>query len=112
MKLLIDENISFRLIAHIASAFPNTQHVKDLGLIHANDTTIFKKARTIGFDAIITMDDDFQNILLVQGAPPKIIWMRTGNCSTLFLAQTILNNSELIQSFVDDPNLDSLEIFR
>ena len=112
MKILLDENISYRLITRIVAAFPDTHHVKDLGLTHVNDHTIFKQARSLGFDAIITNDDDFQNILIEHGAPPKIIWIRTGNCSTAFLSEVILRNAAIIQAFIDDSMLDSLEIFR
>ena len=112
MKILIDENISYRLVPRIISVFNDTQHVKNLGLTHVNDHTIFKQAQRLGHDAIVTMDDDFQNILIERGAPPKIIWMRTGNCSTAFLADVILRNATIIHAFIDDPVLDSLEIFR
>lgn len=112
MKILIDENISYRLVSRLTTAFPDTQHVKDLGLIHTNDHTIFKQARALGFDAIITMDDDFQNILLERGTPPKIIWIRTGNCSTNFLSSVILRNEAIIRAFITNPDVDSLEIFR
>ena len=112
MKILLDENISYRLLMRIAAAFPDAQHVKDLGLTHVNDHTIFKEACKFGFDAIITNDDDFQNILIERGAPPKIIWIRTGNCSTAFLSEVILRNVAIIQAFIEDPMLDSLEIFR
>jgi predicted nuclease of predicted toxin-antitoxin system len=112
MKLLINENISYRLVSKLALTFPDTKHVKDLELIHTNDHTIFKQARALGFDAIITMDDDFQNILIERGVPPKIIWIRTGNCSTNFLSIVILRNETIIRSFIADPILDSLEIFR
>lgn len=111
MKLLIDENISYRLVFRLVSVFPDTKHVKDFGLIHTNDHIIFVQARALGFDAIVTMDDDFQNILLERGVPPKIIWIRTGNCSTQYLADVILRNETIIRAFVADPILDSLEIF-
>ena len=43
--------------------------------------------RRLGFKAIITQDEDFYSLLLEHGAPLKIIWLRTGNCSTAILAE-------------------------
>jgi predicted nuclease of predicted toxin-antitoxin system len=82
MKLLIDQNISHRLKAKIVSAFPDAFHVKDLGLTDFPDYDIFKTARREYFDAVLTLDEDFHNLVLEHGTPPKIIWLRLGNCST------------------------------
>lgn len=112
MKILIDQNISFRLTALIQNVFPNTSHVKTLNLIDNPDFHIFMYARKNTFDAVLTLDEDFYNILLEHNAPPKVIWLRTGNCSTAYLAQIILKNAALIQSFSDDLTLDCLEIFK
>jgi predicted nuclease of predicted toxin-antitoxin system len=111
MKVLIDQNISFRLITRISSDFPGATHVKSHGLINFNDYEIFMFARRGGFDAIFTQDEDFYNLLLEHGLPPKIIWLRTGNCSTAFLASVILKNTVLIKEFIADAALDCLEIY-
>lgn len=111
MKILIDQNISFRLVAHIQHAFPNIAHVKSLNLINENDHKIFIYARQNGYEAVLTLDEDFYNILLEHNPPPKVIWLRTGNCSTAHLAQIILNNESDIQSFLNDTSHDCLEIF-
>lgn len=111
MKILIDQNISFRLVQRIASIFPQVAHVKSLGLTDANDYQIFMWARQQGFTAIFTQDEDFYSLLLEHGVPPKIIWLRTGNCSTTFLAEIILRNVVLIQAFLEDDVQDCLEIY-
>ena len=54
MKILIDQNISFRIINRIEGAFPNVLHVKSLGLIDTDDYKIFIYARRNNFDAILT----------------------------------------------------------
>lgn len=112
MKILVDQNISFRLVQRIIGVFPQVGHVKSLGLTGANDYHVFMSARQQGFAAVITQDEDFYNLLLEHGAPPKIIWLRTGNCSTAFLAEVILRNATLIQAFLDDDMQDCLEIYR
>lgn len=112
MKLLIDQNISFRLKAKIAVSFPDSYHVKDLNLTDWPDASIFDYARQHQFDAILTLDEDFHNLVLARGIPPKIIWLRTGNCSTAVQAQVLLKNSTAIQTFIGDPVNEVLEIFR
>ncbi|MBV6439778.1 MAG: hypothetical protein DYG98_09955 [Haliscomenobacteraceae bacterium CHB4] len=112
MKLLIDQNISFRLKARIAVAFPDSYHVKDLNLTDLPDASIFDYARQHQFDSILTLDEDFHNLVLVRGTPPKVIWLRIGNCSTSVQAQVILRNLAVIQAFINDPTIDVLEIYR
>lgn len=70
MKLLIDQNISHRLKARIVSAFPDIFHVKDLGLTDFPDSAIFETARRDNFDAVLTLDEDFHNLVLERGVPP------------------------------------------
>jgi len=111
MKILVDQNISFRLVSRIASLFPETYHVKQLDLINANDYSIFRFARQNDFGAVLTLDEDFYNIQLELGPPPKIIWLRVGNCSTAELAAVLLQNIELITIFLSDEGHDCLEIF-
>ena len=112
MKILIDENISSRLVFHIQLAFPEVEHVKTLGLLTANDFSIFMFARQNGYDAVLTLDEDYYNIQLTHGTPPKIIWLRVGNCSTNALAQVILDNADTIYGFLFDPELECLEIYK
>jgi predicted nuclease of predicted toxin-antitoxin system len=69
-------------------------------------------ARQNNIDAIFTLDEDFYNILLEHGVPPKIIWLRIGNCSTSILANVINKNAETIHIFANDSSLDILEIFK
>ena len=95
MKIIIDENISSRLIPLIQQVFPDVEHVKSLGLMTTNDFSIFMFARQNGFDAILTLDEDYYNIQLAHGIPPKIIWLRIGNCSTNALSEVILNNIDI-----------------
>lgn len=111
MKILIDQNISFRLIPRIQDSFPEISHVRDFGLLNFNDFKIFMFAREHRFSAILTLDEDFYNIQLEHGTPPKVIWVRTGNCSTASLASVLLQNLDLIQSFLEDAGLDCLELF-
>ncbi len=111
MKILIDQNISFRLIARINAVFSDVAHVRFLNLTDADDFRIFRFAREYGYDAILTLDEDFSNILMSQGTPPKIIWLRLQNASIALQASTLFNNAQTIQQFLNDTDSDCLEIY-
>lgn len=111
MKILIDQNISHRLVAQILNFFPEIEHVKTLNLINAKDTEIFTFARQNNFSAILTLDEDFYKILFQFGQPPKIIWLRIGNVSTKNLSEIMIKNAHNIQQFLADTQHDCLEIY-
>jgi predicted nuclease of predicted toxin-antitoxin system len=92
MKIVIDQNISHRLILLISSYFDEVQHVKTLGWLNDSDTAIFKKAKQYPFDAILTLDEDFERILLQFGIPPKVIRLRIGNTTTAQTASILIKN--------------------
>jgi predicted nuclease of predicted toxin-antitoxin system len=81
LKLLFDENLSSRLIGALADQFPKSSHVNLVGLAGATDLVIWAYARDQGF-TVVSKDDDFRSLSLVNGAPPKVIWLRIGNAST------------------------------
>ena len=81
MKLLFDENLSHRLVGQLAAEFPGSTHVRDAGLAAAPDAEVWAYAAANGF-VIVSKDTDFQQRALLYGHPPKVIWVRLGNCST------------------------------
>ena len=109
MKLLLDQNISFRLVKKIESVFPGTEQVKKLGLQNKPDKTIWDFAKSNGF-TIVTFDIDFYDLSLLQGHPPKLIWIRSGNITTKNLEKLLMEKSNQIKAFIDDENLSCLEI--
>lgn len=111
MKILVDQNISFRLVAHLTDAFSEVEHIKAFDLIDSNDYQIFMFARQQGYSAVLTQDEDFYSLLLEHGTPPKVIWLRVGNCSTMFLSEVILRNAGIIESFLKETGQDCLEIY-
>lgn len=52
-----------------------------LGLGEAEDADIWVHAQQEGF-LIVTKDADFSDLSLLRGFPPKVIWVRRGNCQT------------------------------
>ena len=110
MKLLFDENISYRVLKHIASSIV-ANHVSNLGLINAVDQEIWDYAKNNDF-LIVTQDSDFNDLYLLNGFPPKIIWIKSGNLKTSEIAELIRNNHEQILEFNKDQQLGLLEIWK
>ena len=91
MKILLDNNLSHRLIARLNSLFEECQHVKNVGLDLSDDTVVWQFAKENDY-TIVTKDDDFSFISRLRGYPPKIIWLKIGNCSTATIEQVIRDN--------------------
>ncbi len=102
MKLLLDENLSDRIIPHIVDLFPGSAHVKHLSLIQNPDGAIWTFAATNDF-VIVSKDSDFRHRSVLLGHPPKVIFLRVGNCPTAFITQLLRANQSLIIEFGDDP---------
>lgn len=98
MKLLFDQNISFRITRLLKPDFPNCKHINDVGLNEKSDTEIWNFANLHDF-VIVTFDADFYDLAVVKGVPPKIIWLRTGNATTLNIAHMLIKNKQLISDF-------------
>ena len=81
MKLLFDENLSHHLVARLATLFPGSAHVRDVGLERAGDQAIWAHARANGH-AIVSKDEDFAERALLEGPPPKVVSIQLGNCTT------------------------------
>ena len=81
MRLLLDQNLSPRLLSSLADLYPGSTHVREVGLATADDDTVWAYAGREGL-VIVSKDADFHQRSFVRGAPPKVIWIRRGNCST------------------------------
>jgi predicted nuclease of predicted toxin-antitoxin system len=100
MRLLFDQNISFRILKMIENDFPEAKQVRELGLDNKSDLGIWNFAKANHL-TIVTFDADFFDLTVLKGHPPKIIWIRSGNTSTAFLAELIIRNKDTIQRFID-----------
>ncbi len=101
MRLLFDQNLSFRLIKQLKDVFPESKQVKELGLENSADIEIFEYAKENGY-TIVTFDSDFCDLNIIKGFPPKIIWVRTGNMTTKNLEKLFRNRYDLIKLFLDE----------
>lgn len=81
MKLLFDQNLSPQLVVNLADLFPKSTHVWKESLDRAQDNEIWEYANKNDY-LIVSKDSDFSEISFIRGFPPKVIWIRRGNCST------------------------------
>ena len=91
--------------------FTEVQHVGSLGLDRATDSCIWDYARNHNL-CIVTKDADFSDLSARRGAPPKVIWLRIGNCLTSGVAWLLHRHAEAISQFLADPNSDVLILVR
>ncbi|MEW5799762.1 MAG: DUF5615 family PIN-like protein [Bacteroidota bacterium] len=111
MKLLLDANLSWRLINYLESYFPESQHVRDISLQYpASDVAIWAFARENNF-VIVTNDEDFLHLLLQKGFPPKVVLLKTGNQSSKFIQETLMRRKPDIESLVASTEYGLLEIY-
>ena len=103
MKLLFDQNLSDQLVTQLEDLFPHSIHTKMIGLNMAADTELWDYALNNDY-LIVSKDADFSNKSAVHGHPPKVIWLRLGNCSTRTVENSLRNHYSDIKRFVNDPN--------
>ncbi len=99
LKLLFDQNISFRVIEKIKELFPASSHVAREGLEKASDEAIWLFAKEHGY-TIVTKDSDFNDMAVLRGAPPYIVWIRSGNSRVEDIARLLIKYAdEITHSF-------------
>ena len=101
MKLLFDQNLSPRLASQLSEHFPGSAHIRDLDMASASDTVVWEYAAENGF-AILSKDADFHQRSLLLGHPPKVVWVRLGNCTTDQVRELLISRVSEIRSFLDD----------
>jgi len=101
MKLLIDANISYRVVKELEQTFPESRHVRDFGLECSGDEVIWSFAKNNGF-TIVSKDSDFRHYSFFYGSPPKVISILRGDASTDQLVALLLNEFERIKNFASN----------
>ncbi len=109
MKLLFDENLSPKLPNLLSDLFPNSLHVRDVGMKAMIDPVVWDYAKDNDL-MIVSKDADMHDLSLVLGNPPKVIWLRLGNCSTSQVENLLRRDSDAIRSFYEDENLSLLSL--
>ena len=101
VKLLLDHNLSFRIARLLLDIYPGSVDVRDLGMASVSDQEIWAYAASERF-TIVTKDSDFLQRSLLRGAPPKVIWIACGNCSTKRIIAVLMSNEETIRLFEEN----------
>jgi predicted nuclease of predicted toxin-antitoxin system len=111
MKLLLDANISWKLASRLSDIFGECAHVDYIGLkVPADDTDIWNYALGNGY-IIITKDYDFVSLLEINGYPPKVVLLKTGNNKSVAIAELLVNAKEMIED-LDQNNFGLLELIK
>lgn len=101
MRLLFDQNLSWRLNRALADLYPQSVHVRDVDLATADDAVVWAYARSNGL-TIVSKDADFHQRSFLFGAPPRVIWIRRGNCSTDDVINLLRQRRTAIAAFHQD----------
>ena len=109
MKLLLDENLSRRIVHFLQTAFPGSTQIALLGLESASDSEIWQYAKDNGY-VIVSRDSDFQERSLVAGHPPQVIWLKIPNRSKTVVLNILLEHRAEIEQALIEQNLACVEL--
>jgi len=101
LKLLFDQNLSPKLVGLLSDIYPDSVHVQSIGLDRAPDDAVWNHARA-NTHIIVTKDADFHERTILSISPPKVAWVRRGNCSTKHIEQMLRQRHDEIQIFASD----------
>jgi predicted nuclease of predicted toxin-antitoxin system len=99
LKLLLDENLSSRLVDQLSDLYPGSAHVHQCGLGSADDAAIWEYAKSNGF-TIVSKDSDFEERSILSGSPPKIIWICARNCTSAEVESLLRSAFSVVARFV------------
>ena len=97
-EIAVRPKFSFRITRLLNATFQKCKHVSTVGLNDKSDSEIWDYAKSNDF-VIVTFDADFYDLAVIKGIPPKIIWLRIGNATTLNISHVLDRNKELILDF-------------
>lgn len=103
MRLLFDQNLSFKLVRLVDDVYPDSIHVRDPQLVEADELTIWRYAAEHDL-VIVSKDSDFHQMSLLYGHPPKIVWLRVGNAPTSDIAKLLREHHTTMRRFHTDPD--------
>jgi predicted nuclease of predicted toxin-antitoxin system len=109
VKLLFDQNLSFKLCAALGDIIPGSRQARLAGLETADDRTIWLYAGDGGY-VLVSQDADFAEMAALYGPPPKVVWLRGGNRPTASVEALLRRHADLMRVFTDDAEAACLEI--
>jgi predicted nuclease of predicted toxin-antitoxin system len=109
VRLLFDEQLSEELVPLLHDLFPDSLHIRLLGAGGSADSRVWQLAREHGC-LLVTKDEDFHRLSVLRGAPPKVVWVRVGNCSTATLVRLLRRHADDIRRFAEQDEATFLEL--
>jgi len=97
-------------VKSLADLFPDSVHVKDFGMEQADDRLIWERAKQ-GDLIIVSKDSDFYQRSLLFGYPPKVIWIKRGNCPTRQVEFILRGHFDRIEQFNNDTQSGCLILY-
>jgi predicted nuclease of predicted toxin-antitoxin system len=110
MKLLFDQNLSFKLCRQLSDVFPGSDQVRLLGMDKSSDREIWHYAKANGF-ILVSQDADFADMAMLYGAPPKVIWLRCGNQPNEAIETLLRDHASALAAFERDGITACWEIY-
>jgi predicted nuclease of predicted toxin-antitoxin system len=101
VRLLFDENLSPRLVERLRDVYSESEHVSGVELGGAQDSAVWEYAKKYGF-AIVSKDSDFAERSVLESDPPKVVWVRLGNCSSLEIEGRLRSAGEIVRAFIEE----------
>lgn len=109
MKLLLDENLSPRLVEKLKDVFQDIKHVDRIGLGGASDSEVWQHAKDNDY-ILVSKDSDFYDKSVLFGYPPKVVWIRRGNCSNKTIELILRNKVTVIEAFNDNVEVSFMQL--
>ncbi|MDF1882319.1 DUF5615 family PIN-like protein [Sulfurimonas sp. SAG-AH-194-C21] len=109
MKLLFDQNLSYRLVSRLKDIYPNSIHIASINLDKSSDRDVWKYAKENNY-TIVTKDSDFNEICMLYDFPPHIIWLRLGNSRVSTAEEVLRKYEDKICKIVKDAEIGIIDI--
>jgi predicted nuclease of predicted toxin-antitoxin system len=102
VKLLLDENLSRRIVPALQAVWPGSSQVSLLGLEGATDAQLCTYAAEHGF-VLVSKDDDFHRLVAARGYQPRLLHLALGNVSNDAVLAALLDDASRINDAFRDP---------
>jgi predicted nuclease of predicted toxin-antitoxin system len=103
VKLLLDENLSPRLVQRLSPLFSGLTHVREVGLKQAQDEDIREWAKANDF-AVVSTDSDFVALARRFSWPPKVIHLEQCDFPLREIEDLLRRSAVRITEFQKDPS--------
>ena len=110
MKLLLDQNLSYRIVQSLQSVYPNSTQVALVDMAEVTDKVIWDYAQRENY-IIVTLDADFHEYSLLYSGPPLVVWLKCGNQPKQVILDKLLASRDVIEQAVSDSDIWCIEIY-